>query len=253
MSRDLTRRFQNAGEMRDALAALVHDGSRITGDMLVGLSTEQREFVAPRLQMTDDGMLRATTRTGLSVTQIGVAPVPGGKSPLPKIAAAAIGMLLLGGGAVAALSLGKKEEPAPAAAPPTTVTVTQIVSAQKPNVPIKTFKLKIVNGEHAEIAVDGVLQTLSDGKVDVSGAPGSMRKVTIQVGEKIDEHLVAITEGGLVPSFFEVKKPDAPAPVAGVPRGRRAPAAKPADANPAAKPDAPKPRTKVETGMDEFK
>src|SRR5688572_22234464 len=85
MSRDLARRFQNAGEMRDALAALVQDGSRITGDMLVGLSAEQRAFVAPRLQMTDDGMLRATTRTGLSVTQIGVAPVPTAKSPMPTI------------------------------------------------------------------------------------------------------------------------------------------------------------------------
>jgi serine/threonine-protein kinase len=251
MSRDLARRFQNAGEMRDALAALVADGSRITGDMLVGLSAEQRAFVAPRLQMTDDGMLRATTRTGLSVTQIGVGQVPSSKSALPKIMAVAAGLLVMGGGAVAALSLAKKQDPAPAA-PAAPVIVTQIVSAEKPRPVVKRFELTIVNGDGAEVMVDNVRQVVTGGKVEISGAPGSMKKVTVQVGEKLDEHLVAITDGGLVPSRVEVKKPDAP--VAAGPRGRPgpAPAPKPGDKQ-APKPDAPKPKSNVETGMDEFK
>ncbi|HVJ18942.1 MAG TPA: serine/threonine-protein kinase [Polyangiaceae bacterium] len=255
MSRDLARRFQNATEMRDALSALVPDGSRLTGDMLVGLSAEQREFVAPRLQMTDDGMLRATTRTGLSVTQIGVAPVPTAKSPLPKIAAAAAGLLLLGGGAFAALNMGKKEEPvAPVAAPPTTVTVTQIVSAEKPAPVIKTFKLTVVASDAAQVALDGVLQSVADGKIDVAGTPGSMKKVTVQNGDKVEEFLVAITDGGLVPSTIEAKKAAAPAaPVAVGPRGRPGPAPAPKPADKPADAPKPKPKPNVETGIDEFK
>jgi eukaryotic-like serine/threonine-protein kinase len=260
MSRDLARRFQNAGEFRDALTALVADGSRITSDMLVGLSTDQKAFVAPRLQMTDDGMLRATTRTGLSVTQIGVAPVP--KPPgsaFPKIAAAAAGVLLLAGGGFAALNMSKKEEPAPTpAATAAPVIVTQIVSAEKPGAVIKRYELTIVNGEDAQVVVDGEVRTPVKGKVEIAGTPGSMKKVTVQFGEQIDEHLVAITEGGLVPSRIMFKKPDAAstAAVAGG-RGRPAPgplpAVKPGDAKPAKPADAPKPKAAVETGMDEFR
>jgi serine/threonine-protein kinase len=66
ISRDITKRFQSAGELRDALAAIIPDGARITPDMMQGVDPNHRAYVAPRLQMTDDGMLRATTRTGLA-------------------------------------------------------------------------------------------------------------------------------------------------------------------------------------------
>jgi predicted ribosomally synthesized peptide with SipW-like signal peptide len=208
--------------------------------------------------MTDDGMLRATTRTGLSVTQVGVAQVPTHKSAASKIAAAVIGLAVLGGGAFAAFSMSKKEEPAPTAAtPPATVTqiVTQVVSAEKPAVELKRYNLAVVAPDSAVIAIDGATQSVKDGNVEVAGALGNMKKVTIQVGDKVEEFAVAITGGGLVPSKVEAKAKEA-APVAAGPRGRPAPAAKPAakpaEAKPAeAKPA--KPKSNVETGMDEFK
>jgi hypothetical protein len=204
--------------------------------------------------MTDDGMLRATTRTGLSVTQIGDAPVPTKKSAASKVAMAAAAVVLLGGGAVAALTMGKTEEPAPAIEPPPPVIVTQIVSADRPAPEIKTFKLKVVNGDEAEITLDGKKVSLSDGAIEVSGTSGSMKKVTVKVGDKLDEHLVAITEGGLVPGSVEVaeEKAKPAAPVRVVRGARPAPALKPAK-NDKPAPPPPKPRTNVETGMDEFK
>ncbi len=262
ISRDLSKRFQNGAELRDALAALLVDGSRITADMLVGLSTDQRAFVAPRLQLTDDGILRATTRTGLSVTQLGTAP-PKKKSSMPLVIAGLTGILVIGAGAGALVKLSKQQQqPAPVAQAP--VIVTQIVSAERPapGAPIKRYDLRLIVPEGVEVVVDGKKETLNPGlkpgesKVEISGPSGAMRKVTIQVGENIEEYLVAITEGGLMPSKIEMKKePDKTAAAIGVGRPRPAgpaPAAKPGE-KPTA--DAPKPVKKpaVDNGMDEFK
>ena len=110
MSRDINKRFANAAELRDAIAALIPDGARMTAAVLVGITTEQRAFVAPRLQLTGDGMLKATTRTGLELTHSHSMPPARKKAAL--YVSLTFGVLAVGGGVAAALLLrGGEQEP----------------------------------------------------------------------------------------------------------------------------------------------
>jgi eukaryotic-like serine/threonine-protein kinase len=253
ISRDINRRFQSAGELRDALAAIVPDGARITPDMLQGIDPNHRSYVAPRLQMTDDGMLRATTRTGLAVTQMGP---PKKKSNAGVVAAIFGGMLVLGG-VGGALVLSKKPERETSAAsrpepPPIikSVIVTERIAAE---VVVKSFDLIVAAPPEATVTIDDQPATLSGDKLTISGSPGATKRVKLALGDQVQEQTVAITEGGLIPPRLELKKqatgggarPAAARP--GAPAEKPGAAAKPADA--------PKPvkKSQVETGMDEFK
>jgi serine/threonine-protein kinase len=254
ISRDINRRFQSAGELRDALAAIVPDGPRITPDMLQGIDPNHRQYVAPRLQMTDDGMLRATTRTGLAVTQMGP---PKAKKGNAAVLAAVMGGVIVLGGVGAGLVLSKKAQTEVASAsrpepPPIikSVIVTQTVTAE---VEKKTFDLIIAAPAEAVVTIDDQPAALSGDKLSITGAPGATRRVKLTLGDQVQEQTVAITEAGLLPPRLELKKQ----PVA-VARPAAAPAKPAAAEKPAATPgkpaDAPKPKKpQVETGMDEFK
>jgi serine/threonine-protein kinase len=254
ISRDINRRFNNAGELRDALAAIVPDGARLTPDMLQGIDPNHRTYVAPRLQMTDDGMLRAITRTGLAVTNMG--PSAKKKSSAAAVVAGVLGGVLLLGGVGAALVFKQRTQAETSAAtrpeppPPIikSVIVTERVTAE---VEKKTFDLIIVAPAEATVSVDDQPATLSGDKLTLTGTPGAIKRVKLTLGEQTEEQTVAITEGGLLPPRLELKK--APAAVSR-PIAAKAGGApdKPAPGKPA---DAPKPAKKpqVETGMDEFK
>ncbi|HYQ17556.1 MAG TPA: protein kinase [Polyangiaceae bacterium] len=253
ISRDINRRFHSAGELRDALAAIVPDGARLTPDMLQGIDPNHRAYVAPRLQMTDDGMLRATTRTGLAVTNMGP---PKKKSSAAVVAAAIMGGVLVLGGVTTALVVNKKSQADAAASRPEplppiikSVIVTERVAAE---VEKKTFDLIIVAPPEATVTVDDQPATLSGDKLSISGAPGATKRVKVTLDEQVQEQTVAITEGGLLPPRLELKKQATVAarPQPGKPSG--AASAKPAAGKPA---EASKPAKKpqVETGMDEFK
>jgi len=255
ISRDINRRYQSAGELRDALAAIIPDGPRITPDMLQGIDPNHRAYVAPRLQMTDDGMLRATTRTGLAVTNMGP---PKKKSNAAVVAAAIMGGVILIGGAAAVAVSNKSRADASAASRPEpppiikSVIVTERVAAE---VEKKTFDLIIAAPPEVVVTIDDQPATVAGDKLSITGTPGATRRVKLTLGEQVQEQTVAITEGGLLPPRLELKKQ-----LAAVAAARPATGAKPAGAAPdkpggAAKPDAPKPAKKpqVETGMDEFK
>ncbi|HEY4160042.1 MAG TPA: serine/threonine-protein kinase, partial [Polyangiaceae bacterium] len=96
ISRDASKRIRTGAELRDLLAGIVPDGDRLTPATLTGVTVDQRAFVAPRLELSDDGMLRATARTGLSVTQF----------TEPKKAKSGSGALLAAVTAVAVLGIG---------------------------------------------------------------------------------------------------------------------------------------------------
>ena len=256
ISRDINRRFQSAGELRDALAAIVPDGARITPDMLLGIDPNHRQYVAPRLQMTDDGMLRATTRTGLAVTQIGP---PKKKSNAGVVAAAVMGGVLLLGGVGAAVAFSKKSQADAASAasrpepPPIikSVIVTERIAAE---VVTKSFDLIIAAPADVVVTIDDQPAVLTGDKLSISGTPGATKRVKLALGDQVQEQTVAITEGGLLPPRLELKK----ASTGG--GGRPVAASKPGAAaekpGAAAKPaDAPKPVKKpaVDNGMDEFK
>jgi serine/threonine-protein kinase len=253
ISRDITKRYQSAGELRDALLAIVPDGPRITPDMLQGIDPNHRAYVAPRLKMTDDGMLRATTRTGLAVTQ---AQPPKKKSNTAVVAAALMGGVVLLGG-VAAVAISKKSQaeattssrPEP---PPIikSVIVTERVQAE---VEKKKFDLIVSAPPEVEVTIDDQPATLASDKVTISGAPGATKRVKLTLGDQVQEQTVAITESGLLPPRIELKKQVTsaarPAAVGARPAaiGEKPASAKPAEGvKPAKKPQ-------VETGMDEFK
>jgi serine/threonine protein kinase len=250
ISRDINRRFQNAAELRDALIAIVPDGARITPDMLQGIDPNHRAYVAPRLQMTDDGMLRATTRTGLAVTQM--QPPKKKKSNAGVVVGAVLGgVLVLGGVAAVVASKQPRAEPTTASAPEPPVIKSVIVTERvQAEIEKKTFDLLIVAPPEVIVSVDDAPATLAGDKLSLTGTPGATRKVKLTLGDQVQEQTIAITEGGLLPPRLELKK----AVVAAArPAGG---AARPADRPAAAKPaDAPKPAKKpqVETGMDEFK
>jgi serine/threonine protein kinase len=253
ISRDINKRFQSAGELRDALAAIIPDGSRITPDMLQGVDPNHRAYVAPRLQMTDDGMLRATTRTGLAVTQMGPPKKKSGAGTI--VAATLVGVLALGGGVafVASKKSDSETKPVAAEAPPIikSVIVTERVQAE---IEKKTFDLIVVAPPEAVITLDDQQASLSGDKLSITGTPGATRRVKLTLGDQVQEQTIAITESGLLPPRLELKKQVA---AAARPAGAKpGAAAKEPAAAAAAKPaDAPKPAKKpqVETGMDEFK
>jgi serine/threonine-protein kinase len=245
ISRDISKRFQNAGEFRDALAAIVPDGARLLPSMLTPLAPEHRQVVAPRLQLTDDGMLRATTRTGLAVTNGVSAPR---KSKAPLFATGVLALAVIGGGL--ALGTGRQEPHIKATtdAPPLikSVIVTERVAAE---VESKTFELVVTAPPDAILTVDDRPHSLTDSRIALSGVPGATRRVKLTLGDQTMEQVVAITESGLLPPSIELKKP---APTAAArPAGRAAEkpnagSKPPSEAKPVKKP-------LIETGMDEFK
>jgi serine/threonine-protein kinase len=256
ISRDINRRFQSAGELRDALAAIVPDGARITPDMLQGIDPNHRQYVAPRLQMTDDGMLRATTRTGLAVTQMGAPPK---KKNSAAVLAAIMGGVIVLGGVAAGMVLTRNPAVDPSAAsrpepPPIikSVIVTERVTAE---IEKKTFDLIVAAPADVVVTVDDQPATLAGDKLTITGAPGATRRLKLTLGDQVQEATVAITESGLLPPRLELKKAlvaaARPAGGAAKPRGAAekpgTTAAKPADAaKPVKKPQ-------VDNGMDEFK
>jgi serine/threonine-protein kinase len=257
ISRDINRRFQNAGELRDALAAIVPDGARITPDMLQGIDPNHRQYVAPRLQMTDDGMLRATTRTGLAVTAMSP---PKKKSNAGVIAAvAAAGVLVLGGvGAAVALSKKSQTEATSASRPEPPPIIKSVIVTERVQAEVekKTFDLIVTAPPETTITIDDQPASLSGDKLSITGTPGATRHVKLTLGDQVQEQTIAVTEGGLLPPRLELKKQAAtPARPAG--GGAAAPGKPGADkqaATPAKPADAPKPKKpQVETGMDEFK
>jgi serine/threonine protein kinase len=246
MSRDVTKRYQTAGELRDALSSFVGGAATLFPQMLQPVSEEQRATAAERLVLTDDGMLRATARTGVTLSQTGSREKK--RSLLPYV--------LLGVAACAALGAGlvwkMREGAAPAAtvaeapkpvtpAPPPVVTVVQVA-------PAVTRKASLaVKPAGVEVKVDGVAAAVSGGRVELEGPVGTTRKVELSFEGRSETRVVAIAESGLVPDELELTA--APAPATAPKSARSTKTASPGRAATAA--TTPKPEKKKATGLDE--
>jgi eukaryotic-like serine/threonine-protein kinase len=257
ISRDIEKRYRNAGEFRDALARLVPEGAPLTPQLLVPVNAEQRAIVAPRLSLSDDGLLRArAARTQTAVSQTAdVSPKKSGSAPMIAAAAALLLTVVAGAAGVA----WKLTRPPPLPEPARSVVATVVApSATTPSVePVQpalaTFEL-FVGPEGVEVEVDGEKRQASAGKVKLTGAPGSTSKIVLTRGADRAEHRVAVTLTGLVPERLELStRPSAPQRSS----ERRKSSKKPAEesAKPAGDAKAPpKPLpARVETGTDEFK
>jgi serine/threonine-protein kinase len=254
LSRDISRRYQNAGQVRDALLAIVPGGALITPDMLTGLRDDHRAWVAPRLVLTDDGMLRAITKTGLAVSadELPVRKSRGGVVLLGLAALAALGV-----GAAAFAKVGPFATQ-PSAVPATIPTPPPAVEPPGPAVtpvaaPVRKEFLLEVSPVDVEVAVDGAPARVEDGKVKIEGVVGTTKTVRLARSGKTEEKLVAITDTSLVPSKLEL----APAPDPRSParaRSRPKPSKPDAPAQPAAPAPAPtKPASgNLRVDTDEF-
>jgi serine/threonine-protein kinase len=249
MSRDIEKRYQNAGELRDALLAILHDGPRLLPEMVAPVPPEHRRYVAPRLQLTD-GMLRATTRTGLAIS---ATAQPAKKaSALPAVLAGVVGIGVLGAGAAVAWKTMRPKPEPQVAASQSVVVLSAPAPKVEPAAPvIKTFELPVLP-DGVAVWVDGEKQAPSGGKVTVRGAPGSTRKVRLELKGDSDEQVVAITETGLLPAKLELKAHRVAGGSGSSKAGSKAGKAE----GDSTKADTVKPAKKsaaVDTGTDEFK
>jgi serine/threonine-protein kinase len=254
MSRDTSKRFRNAAELRDALSQIVPDGPRITPDMLQHVNPEHRAFVAPRLAMSDDGMLRATTRSGLTANAMTAATSP--RKSSGGVIAAVLGLAVLAGaGTVGYQMLKPAPPPEPTAKPeppPPSPPQPSVVPAASPV--IKRFSLSYTPPD-AVVTIDGtVAEGAKAGKVDVEGVVGATPKILLSHKGKSEEFVVAIAEAGVFPSKIDlaVKQVGKPGRATGGARpatsgAAAAPApAKPAEAKPVIK------DTGLNRNVDEF-
>jgi eukaryotic-like serine/threonine-protein kinase len=244
MSRNIDLRYANGGEFREALAEVMPDGPRVEPTAMKSVSEEHRAYVAPRLELTDDGMLRATTRSGLSTT---TNTSPRRKSRAPAVILSALGGLaVLGVGGVTAYKLSRHTtataESAAASKPAPTALASNGPSVTPAAPDTKTFELGVAP-DGVEVSVDGATRSVKDHAVELSGAPGETRKVKLTLGNKSVEQLVAITESGLLPPKLSIARAATPAPTRVVTSRTKAPA-KSAPPPPARSKAPPKPPAK---------
>lgn len=244
MSRDLSRRFRDGGELRDALARLVPDGPRLVPEQLVSLPAELRRTVAARLILSDDGMLHATTPGALSVTQ---------ESPPPKRSSAwiaALGALGIAMAGAAGVLAWRTTRIAPSSA------VSAPAAAEAPVAPVasppatSTYVLA-VDPEGVEVRVDGEPARVQDGGVELSGTVGSTRRVRLTLKDESFEETVAITSAGLLPDSVKLAPKEA-TPSRSTARAAKPPPERPAKpAEPAAAaPPAPPPKKTPQVAKD---
>jgi hypothetical protein len=222
ISRDQTRRIRTASELRDVLLQIVPDGSRLTPDMLAPVAPEQKAWIAPRLQMADDGMLRATARTGLSITN-NRSTGPGGtkKSSAPFVLGLAAIAILGAAGSVAWKATHEPREAPPATAP---------AKHGDPPPDIKHLTLD-VGPAGVTAMIDGVSADVTAGKVAVNGAIGSIHAVHLALSDRTFDQTVVVSSAGLLPSKVElppaatVAQPTATRPVKPAKGGKIATAA----------------------------
>lgn len=204
ISRDLAKRFQNAGQLRDALLQILPDGSRLTPTDLQGVSSEHRSFTAPRLALSDDGMLRATTRTGLSLQAQTLTTKPSGKSGGVLFSAgAAVVVAVMGGVAYKSLGHGVGVQPSAVARAeqPARPPVLPIASeAPAPPTPtILKFSLAVAP-PNADVMVDGGRVETKDGSIPIEGELGTVRKVRLSLKGTSQDYEVAVLQNGLLPA-----------------------------------------------------
>jgi serine/threonine-protein kinase len=193
ISRDLGRRYADAGELRDALFRIVPDGGRLLRDAVVPVSSEQRAFLAPRLEVTEDGMLRATARSGLNATPDRHAR-PKASVSLALVLAFATLIVLAGVGAVLVVRTPARTERMPAAA---------LAEPDRGAPALVTFDLAIRPGD-ARATVDVTAATIVDGKLAIRGPVGSTHVVRLDLGERSHEEVVAVAASGLVPATLDL-------------------------------------------------
>ncbi|MCA9593622.1 MAG: serine/threonine protein kinase [Myxococcales bacterium] len=228
MSRDIERRYANAGEMRAALleALAEPDVASITRDMLVSVSPDHRTHIAPRLELSEDGLLRATTRTGLTTSPADSVTIPTRRPVVPLALAGLFGAVVVGVGLTALW----KTRPAPTSFGTASAPLPVAAESQEPTAThseLRTFSLR-VGPPGVQVSVDGTLTPAPDGRVQITGNPGETRHIIVLLGDRTIDRTIAVTRTGLIPSKLELPPEEATAPTS----AGRAPTKAPVKATP---------------------
>ncbi len=250
MQLDADLRPPTAQAMLEALRACLPGGSALTEQALVGVTPQQRSYVAPRLAMgtTGDG-LASLRGTGVSGATGGLPGQTGSDqgfaqpltAPRRSAAMAVVGAVLVAGiGGLALSRVAGSSGPVSVAtaAPAAAAGSAPIVSPVPSPAPVaaepaaRTVKVVIVP-KTASVELDGAPVTAKDGILDVSGTLGSVHPLRVSVGARETRSDVVIAEGGAIPPKVELgvggpapsrsAAPRAVAPAAAPPRPSAAP------------------------------
>ena len=187
ISRDLTYRYRTAGELCDALKALLPSGARLTQAEIGPPPDSERRSVAQRLSLADTVMLQPSRPAHSSRG-----------SRRRNVIRAGTTMVLIAStvGTVAwRASRRTHDSPAPVRAPrPPTATDAPKTSR---------FTLEILPTD-AQVAIDGVPVPVVDGKAYLEGTLGATRVVRVSRAGNSVEQQVALTAGGPLPSRIEL-------------------------------------------------
>ncbi len=228
LARDVSTRFQSAGEMGNAIRALLPNGHTVNREMFVPLAPQMRAQVAPRLALSSPGLATSApgdanltgSTTAAGVTHTSPAPSRGAGA---VIAFAFVGLAVVGvGGIFAYRHFNVKPPVAVVVATSTTdnplsAPISSPTGADPTPPPARTAQLAIVPPT-ASVQVDGTLAPIVNGSVAIVGTLGSVHKVRVFVGKKETSGDVVIAEDGIIPSKIElgIAPPKPPAGVGGV-------------------------------------
>jgi len=270
---DRQKRFATTSDMLDALRALLPNGAEISRDMLRSVPPEIRARKAPRLASAEMGMpadaaalaQSAPSSTGLrrvgsdtmsstSVTGRTTRGAPASKKHILLTAAAAViavaGLVSYGvtrpGTTPAGPSAGVDPSSAPAPLRSSGPTVEPAPGGTV--AAVRTVTLAIAPAT-ADVDVAGQRVTAKDGKIELSGALGSVHRVRVAAFAQLEERDVVIAESGPIPAKIEVvpKATSAGAPATAKPQ----PTTAPGPVTSTTRPIKPKPSSTVDKNFDQ--
>ena len=189
ISRDLSYRFRTAGELCDALKALLPNGARLTQMEIGPPPDSERRAVAPRLSLADTVMLQPSTPARSVRGTARVRVIRGGTAIL--LIASTVGTIMWQSARRTHLN-----------SPPLDHT-SQTASATQPPPKPARFALEILPND-AQVTIDGVVAPVVDGKAYLEGALGATRVVRVSQAGNSVERQVALTAEGPLPARVEL-------------------------------------------------
>ena len=218
---DPERRFQTARELREAIEALLPQGTALNVDELRGLTEDERATVAPRYNSTfpalDPESLHMARRGGHeeSATQPGFVqaePAPRKKRPHAFWFASGATLLLAAGGTGVWLNQPSSKDsavPAPVSEARLRPTPTSSVRPMPPERLIRAVVVQIKPTD-ARVEVAGTPVEVVDGKISVEGKLGTTVEVRVFAESAEKTFTVAVTEKGAMPNLLALEANEKP-------------------------------------------
>lgn len=236
LSRDVSRRYANAGAMRDALGQSLSGKSNFHESELMGVSSADKTRISPRLVLLHDHEMRGTTNSAPTRHDpprgrpVGHEPTwVSSSNPAPRSAATttarehrrttramfgALAILATLGLGAAALtrnpSAKRAEAPATSASlhaattKPLLLPPAPPVTTSPPAIASNARQLWLRVPPQTSVRVNGSNAKVEDGRVAIHGAIGETPLVELVRGKLKFEARIAITDSGLLPDRLEL-------------------------------------------------